>query len=154
MVSLARSYISTNRREAAKELLNSVIQIQPDNNEAHTYLGYYYLLLRAQAVKSYQHALQTDSNTPEIITPLKVGAERALAKAIESYKTAIEIDDRDWDAHRQLGVAYILQGTNEDKTVDEQLRIEALEQWRLSLQLRPDQPNREGLHKLVQYYSK
>jgi tetratricopeptide (TPR) repeat protein len=101
-----------------------VIQIQPDNNIAYRHLGFCCLQLK-------------DVN-----------------KSVESYSRAIEIDDKDWESYRGLGVAYILKGKNEDGTIDEALKAKAIQQWRLSLEIKPDQPNGKKLLKLIQYYSK
>ena len=150
MTSLAVAYLKTNRNEPAKELLTSVIQIQPDNNTAYQYLGYCYLLLREQAIESHKRSLEIGSETSGIETSLA----GYLDKSIESYNRAIEINDRDWEAHRGLGVAYIKKGKNEDGTMDETLKAKAVEQWRLSLDIRPEQPSREVLLKLIRTYSK
>jgi tetratricopeptide (TPR) repeat protein len=77
-----------------------------------------------------------------------------MDKSIENYGKAIEINDKDWDAHRGLGVAYILKGTNEDETIDEVLKAKAVRQWQLSLDINPDQPNHKRLSELIQRYSK
>jgi tetratricopeptide (TPR) repeat protein len=124
MTSLAVAYLRTGRGSIAKELLTSVIQIQPDNNTAYKHLGFCCLQLK-------------DVN-----------------KSVESYSRAIEIDDKDWESHRGLGVAYILKGKNEDGTIDDTLKAKAVQQWRLSLGIKPDQPNSKRLLKLIQYYSK
>jgi tetratricopeptide (TPR) repeat protein len=124
MTSLAVAYLRTNRNEPARDLLKSVVQIQPDNNKAYKHLGYCYLLLKD------------------------------LDESIRSYKKAIDADDNDWDARRGLGVAYIMKGKREDGTVDERAKQDAIEQWRKSLEINPDQPRREKLLKLVEHYSK
>ena len=110
-----------------KELLILATQIQPDNGAAYQYLGYCYLRLD-----------DTD-------------------KAGESYSRAIEINDNDWEAHRGLGVAYmmkVIDKTNEDEQLKTELRARAVKHWRKSLDLRPNQPNRERLLKFIQTYSK
>jgi tetratricopeptide (TPR) repeat protein len=151
MVSLAVAYLRANRDKSAKELLTSVIQIQPDNNTAYQYLGYCYLRLNAQAIASYKSTLETDSSNTELLTSLKEDADKALGEAIESYNRAIEINDKDWEAYRGLGVAYAIMATNNK---DETLKAEAVRQWRLSLDIKPDQRNRERLLKLIRAYSK
>jgi Flp pilus assembly protein TadD len=154
MVSLAVVYLRTNRDNSAKELLTSVIQIQPDNNIAYRYLGYCYLRLNAQATASYKSTLETDSNNLELLTSLKEDAAKAASEAIASYNKAIEISDKDWEAYRGLGVAYMLRAlSNKDETLKAELREKAVQQWRLSLEIKSDQPNRERLLKLIRYYS-
>ncbi|UCC22917.1 MAG: tetratricopeptide repeat protein, partial [Planctomycetota bacterium] len=120
MLALAVAYLRTNRNEPAKELLTSVIQIRPDSGLAHQYLGYCYLRLDE------------------------------VNKSIESYSKAVEINDKDWEAHRGLGVAYMLNAlSNEDAA----LKAMAVEQWHMSLEIKPDQPRRERLLRLIRKYS-
>jgi len=151
MTSLAICYLKTNRSSRAKELLTSVIQIRPDSNTAYQCLGYYYLRLYDQTVKSYKRQLEMDGNTPEILTSLKEDADKAVDKAIESYSKAIEINGRDWEARKGLGVAYILKAIR-DK--NDALKTKAVEQWRLSLDIKPNQSSRASLLKYIRMYSK
>ncbi len=117
---LAYAYLKIQRFELAKETLTSVIQRRPDNNTAYQYLGYCHL---------------------------KLGD---VDRAIESYYTAIELDDSDWEAHRGLGVAYMLRARADR---DENLKARAVEQWRISLDIKPDQLNRDVLVKMIDAYS-
>ena len=151
MISLAVAYLRTNCNEPAKELLTSVIQIQPDNNAAYQYLGYYYLRLYDQAIASYKRGLETNGGNTGLLASLKQDADKAVDKATESYSRAIEINDKDWQAFRGLGVAYMLMGINNK---DETLKAKAIQQWRTSLDIKPNQPSRERLLKLVRKYSK
>ena len=73
-----------------------------------------------------------------------------IDKSIENYGKAAELNNSDWQAYRGLGVAYMLQAI---KTKDETLKAKAIEQWRLSLEIRPDQPRSERLRKLVDRYT-
>jgi len=151
MASLAVAYLNTNRNEPAKVLLETVLQIQPDSRTANQYLGYCYLQLYSQAVELYKKASQTDIQEPDIIASLKEKADKILHQAAESYSRAIELNDKDWEALRGLGVAYMLRARR-DK--DNALKGKALEQWRRSLEINPQQPERERLLKLIAYYSK
>jgi tetratricopeptide (TPR) repeat protein len=72
-------------------------------------------------------------------------------KAIESYSRAIEINDKDWQAFRGLGVAYMVRALN---SKNEMLKAKAVHQWHLSLDINPNQPRRERLLELIQHYSK
>lgn len=123
MTSLAVAYLrnSTNYNEPAKELLTSVVQIQPDNGSAHQYLGYCYLLLRD------------------------------IDKSVASYSRAVEINDEDWEAHRGLGVAYAMKAADGQ---DPTLKTKAVEHWRRALEIKPDQPRRQKLLRLIEKYSK
>ncbi|MHC4155398.1 MAG: tetratricopeptide repeat protein [Planctomycetota bacterium] len=71
--------------------------------------------------------------------------------AIESYSGALMIDEKDWQAARGLGVAYMLKSLGME---DEGLKARAVEQWRLSLAIKPDQPRSDKLIALIEKYSK
>ena len=147
MISLAVVYLRSGNNESAKELLASVIQLQPDNSQAYQYMGYCCLRLREQAVEAYKKSAETDSNNPEI----KASFAKYLDESIENYNKAIEINSKNWEAFRGLGVAYILQSLDEK---DESLKEKAIKQWQLSLDIKPDQPRRQKLLELIQKYSK
>ncbi len=129
MVSLARAYLRTGRYSAARELLTSTIEIEPENSIAYQYLGFAQLKLG-----------QTDS-------------------AIASYQKAVELNDTDWMAHKSLGVAYMLKAinTNKDKSLKRidsveigDLKAKALSHWNRSLDIKTDQTK---LVKFVEKYS-
>jgi tetratricopeptide (TPR) repeat protein len=69
--------------------------------------------------------------------------------AVESYRQAVRANDNDWMAHKGLGVAYMLTAMKNQN--DEKARALAIEQWTISLQLKPDQPK---LQQLVDRYSR
>jgi len=71
-------------------------------------------------------------------------------RQIESYGRALEIDDKNWEARRGLGVAYMLKALSDE---DQVLKAKAVEQWHLSLDIKPDQPRRERLLRLIRKYS-
>ena len=60
----------------------------------------------------------------------------------------VEIDENDWMARKGLGVAYMLVSMKNQN--DEKLRALALEQWNISLQIKPQQPK---LAQLIKQYS-
>ena len=120
MLALAVAYLRDSRASSAKELLIFVTQIQPENNTALQYLGYCYLQLKE------------------------------IDKSIQSYSRAIDIDNKDWQAYRGLGVAYMLRAINDE---DDDMKAKALRQWRVSLEIKPDQPRRERLYKLIEKYT-
>jgi tetratricopeptide (TPR) repeat protein len=70
-------------------------------------------------------------------------------KSVASYSRAVEINDEDWEAHRGLGVAYAMKSAD-----DPALRAKAVEQWQRALEIKPDQPRRQRLLKLIEKYSK
>jgi tetratricopeptide (TPR) repeat protein len=89
--------------------------------------------------------LKADSNAP-----IESTITEYLNQAIQSYSKAIEINNKNWEAYRGLGVAYMLRALdNENDT----LKAKAIEQWRVSLDIKPDQPRREKLLELMRKYS-
>jgi tetratricopeptide (TPR) repeat protein len=71
-------------------------------------------------------------------------------QAINSYRKAIESNNQDWEAYRGLGVAYMIKAVKDN---DYSLKKQAVELWRQSLSIRPDQPRRDRLIKLIERYS-
>jgi len=120
MMQLAYAHLKMQRYDLAKDVLTSVIEHHADNSTTHQYLGFCYLKLG-------------DPN-----------------KAIESYARAVELNDADWEAHRGLGVAYMLKARS---TGDAGLAAKAIEQWRKSLDIKPDQKNAQTLVKMIETYS-
>ena len=151
MVALAVAYLKTAQNEPARHLLTSVVQLEPENNNAYQYLGYCFLQLNARAVQLYKQKKQTDSGNDELLASLKADAEKTIDKAVQSYNKAIEINKKDWQAYRGLGVAYMLKAINNE---DDKMRQQAIDQWRLSLDVNPDQPRRSRLIRLMEKYSK
>lgn len=113
MIALARSYLRTGRFSSAIELLADVIAQEPDNGLAYQYMGFAQLKLKD------------------------------TEKAIESYKTAVQLGTDDWMAHKSLGVAYMLWAMQNNN--DEKIKALAVEQWNISLQINPDQPQLRDL---------
>jgi tetratricopeptide (TPR) repeat protein len=150
MTSLAIIYLKTGREEAAKELLTSVVEIVPHSNRAFQYLGYCYVIFYDKLVNSHRQLLETEPDNLEELNRLKTDAEEAMSRAIANYERAIAIDEMDWQARRGLGVAYMLKGLNKN---DQQMKEKAIEQWGKCLQIKPDQPRRERLIKLMEKYS-
>ena len=68
---------------------------------------------------------------------------KELDEAVESYQMAVRADENDWMARKGLGVAYMLKSMNPPR--DERLKALAVEQWNISLQIKPDQPKLEQL---------
>ncbi len=69
-----------------------------------------------------------------------------IDQAVQAYQRSIDLDINDWEAHRGLGVACMLKAR---QTADRQWETRALEHWRRSLAIRPDQPKRDVLEKLI-----
>jgi superkiller protein 3 len=73
-----------------------------------------------------------------------------VEQAREVYQRAIELDSRDWEAQRGLGVACMLMAR---RTGETRWQDEALRHWRRALVLKPDQPKRETLEKLIREHA-
>jgi tetratricopeptide (TPR) repeat protein len=67
-------------------------------------------------------------------------------QAVQMYQKAVDFDGNDWEAHRGLGVACMLKAR---QTAERHWQSKALEHWRRSLALRPDQPKHKMLEKLI-----
>ena len=73
-----------------------------------------------------------------------------IDQAREMYQRAIDLDSRDWEARRGLGVACMITAR---RTGEAHWQAEALRHWRRALVLKPDQPKRETLEKLIREHS-
>lgn len=120
MMQLAYAHLKMQRYDLAKDVLTSLIEHHADNGTTHQYLGFCYL---------------------------KLGD---LDKAIDSYARAIELNDADWEAHRGLGVVYMLKARGIN---DADLAAKAIEHWQRSLEVKPDQKNAQTLVKMIETYS-
>lgn len=118
---VAYGYLKMGRFDLAKETLASVIAEQPNNSTAHQYLGYCHL---------------------------KSGDIKA---AVQSYLTAVDLNNADFEAHRGLGVAYMLKARSDG---DPNLADRAVEQWQVSLDINPDQANAPALRKMIEAYTR
>lgn len=105
--------------EQAQDVLNAVLQKWP--REATAYRIEAYCLLKSGA---------TD-------------------RAIAAYERAVELKGDDWEAHRGLGVAYMVKAR---QSKEDRLWGLALFHWRQSLALNPEQPGRETLQRLIKEY--
>ena len=120
MVSLARAYLKTSQYDPAKELLDSAIAIDPQNALAYRHLGFAYLKLHD------------------------------LDKAIGNYEMSAQLNRNDWENQKALGVAYMIKAMKKNndkrlKVIDNNevrsLKAKAIEHWKISLELNPNQPN-------------
>ena len=120
VLGLSQAFVMTERYAQAEELLSLLTQAHPEDAAAYRCLGYCYLKLEA------------------------------VDKAIEAYHRALTINDGDWQAHRGLGVAYMVGALRRQ---DEQLRARAIQQWRLALEAAPNQPESDALYRLIERFS-
>lgn len=109
MTPLALAYLRSGRYDAGRELLVSVINIEPQNGAAYKYLGFAYLRLKQ------------------------------MDEASESYSKAVEIDENDWGGHKGLGVVNMMMSQGTEGAEAEELKAKALEHWSRSLDIKPTQ---------------
>ena len=152
MTSLGVSYLRADKTAPAKELLESAVKIDPGNNKAFRYLGYCYLKFYEDAAAGYREALQQGSEDAAYLGSLERQSKQMMAMALENYRIAVNLDPGDWDAHRGLGVAYIIEGKADDGTVEQINKEKAIDHWRTSLQINPDQPRADRLRDLIAKY--
>lgn len=116
----AYGYLKMGRFQPAKVMLESLITRDPGNGRAHQYLGY---------------------------CNLELGN---VESAIANYTRAVDLNDGDWEAHRGLGVAYMVKARSDEDSV---LAGKAVEQWRISLNIKPDQAKGPALARIIEMYS-
>jgi tetratricopeptide (TPR) repeat protein len=73
-----------------------------------------------------------------------------IDQAMQVYQESIGLDANDWEAHRGLGVACMIKAR---QTEDSRLQARALHHWRRALAIKPDQPKREILERLIREHS-
>ncbi len=73
-----------------------------------------------------------------------------VEQAMQMYQKSVDLDGKDWEAQRGLGVALMLKAR---QTGDARLEAEAVRHWRRSLVIKPDQPKRAVLEKLIREHS-
>jgi tetratricopeptide (TPR) repeat protein len=174
-INAAQSFYHIEDYNSALAYGHAAEQIDPNVAEVQKVLGDVYESQSDydQAIRSYKRALEIDSNDPDVMISLAVVYLRTsrnepakelltsvlqscylrleqVDESIQSYDRALQIDDKNWEAHRGLGVAYMLKALDNE---DEVLKARAVEQWQLSLDIRPDQPRREKLLRLISKYS-
>jgi tetratricopeptide (TPR) repeat protein len=70
--------------------------------------------------------------------------------AIQMYEETLALAGDNWEAHRGLGVAYMVKAR---QTTDDRLQTLALQHWRRALTLAPDQPRHDVLQRLIREHS-
>lgn len=152
MTSLAVAYLRAEQPQFARELLENVVKIDPENANAYRHLGYCYLRLYEQSAQLHSDAVAAGNTDQAYLDSLTNTAKNMIEASINNYLKAISIDQSDWDAHRGLGVAYMISGKTADDDIEPKLKEKALFHWRTSLQLNPDQPRAERLRRLIAQY--
>lgn len=123
-VFLGRLYWLDNQPAKAEAAFRKILGAHPDSPSALDYLG---KLLMDQ--RQYHEAIQifekipTNQRGPATLSMLGLAYSRtgSLAKAMKTYKEALEIDPRNADVHRQYGNA--LMRSNHLKEATEQLKL-------------------------------
>jgi len=120
MLAIAIAQIRDGKYGQAREGLMAVLQRWPKEAAAFRHLAYCFLKLG-----------DTD-------------------RAIAMYEKAIDLADKDWEAYRGLGVAYMVKSR---QSADDRLQSLALHHWRQAMAICPDQPGRERLQRLIKEHS-
>jgi tetratricopeptide (TPR) repeat protein len=121
MLALAVAHIKAGQYDKAKGVLISVTQMRPQESTAFRHLGYCFVRLGD------------------------------IDQAVQMYEKSIDLNDDDWEAHRGLGVAYMIKAR---RTGDARLQAEAIKHWRRSLSIAPSQPKHEVLEQLIREQSR
>lgn len=120
-LALSVVYIKNGQFDQAEKTLLALVETQPTQTAVFRHLGYCLVNL----------------GEPD--------------RAIQMYEKALDIDADDWQAHRGLGVAYMVRAHQTD---DPQAQALALRHWRRALEINPDQPKREALERLIRERSR
>jgi len=139
---LGAAYETDNQPGKAEAAYRRAIELDPDMNIAMFDLGS--LLLKQQeaieAAAVLKVAAQKSDSAP---VHKKYGDALYLLKrddeALRQYDAALRLDARYWPAMNQIGLVRIRQ-YQAGSTLDENLRRAALQMWRQSLAIHPDQP--------------
>jgi tetratricopeptide (TPR) repeat protein len=151
---LARVYEAQNDYELAIQAYRRLLVLDDDDPNVLRPLGVAYVKAR-QYDRARQVLVAVAQRRPEDGAVLR-DLGYCLAKlgdvdqAMEIYRKSVELDANDWEAHRGLGVACMLKA---HQMGDGRLREEALRHWRHSLVLKPDQPKREVLERLIRAHA-
>ncbi len=121
MLALAVALMRAGQYDRAKDVLIPVTEKQPEDGTAFRHLGY---------------------------CLVKLGD---IDQAVQMYQKSLDLNKDDWEAHRGLGVAYMIKAR---RTADARLQAEALKHWRRSLTIAPSQPKHEILEQLIREQSK
>ena len=91
----------------------------------------------SEAISSFEHSVELDSDSVHMRMRLGECYEEAsdLAAAIELYRGAVESWPDDKEARRHLGVAFIVQMSNEDRPEESERLDEGIWQLRAALNL-------------------
>lgn len=143
LIDKAASLRMNNRYDEAIQILNKVIEINPQNGEAWFAKGWYLFYdtnKTSDTIKAFDQFIEIAKNSDEVSTDKLVDAwgvkgmafsqQQKYDEAIQAFDMAIEIDPRDYFAYWQKGETLYVQGYYDDA-------IQALDK---SLELNPD-PN-------------
>lgn len=151
---LAEVYQWRDDFEEAVKSYKRVLELDSKNPDALTYLALAYIKMEyyepAKELLTLAVEAQPDNAKAYKYLGYSLLKLNALDEAIAAYESALAIDQKDWETLRSLGVAYMLKAIS---AADENFKAKAVEQWRLSLQTEPDQPNSQVMLKLIEKYS-
>jgi len=140
--------------EAAISSYKRVLELDSGNPEALTFLALAYIRTEyyepAKELLTLAIMAQPDNAKAHKYLGYCLLKLNAVDEAIAAYESALGIDQKDWETLRSLGVAYMLKAIS---AADEDMKAKAVEQWRASLDIQPDQPSSQAMLKLIEKYS-
>jgi len=147
---LARVYEGQKEYDQAIRIYQRLLVFHGDDPNVLSSLGVAYV-----KAGQYTRARQVLTSVTQL-RPKDSGAFRHLGycfiklgdvdQAVQMYQRAVDLSSNDWEAHRGLGVACMLKAR---QTADRRWQAKALEHWRRSLAIKPDQPKHGVLEKLI-----
>ncbi len=151
---LARVYEAQKDYEQAIGVYGRLLTLSGDDPNVLLPLGVAYLRA-GQYERAQQVLISVSQRRPENGAVfrhlgycfLKLGD---VDQAVQMYQTSIDHDTNDWEAHRGLGVACVLKARQAGEA---RWEAEAVRHWRRSLVIKPDQPKRDVLEKLIREHS-
>lgn len=111
--------LDTGETEAAIEILNRAVELDPDLADAYFHLGIAYALIETRDAALVQQTV-TPAPEPGEKKPKEKNSEKAFEKAVAAYKKRIDANENDHLAYFNLGRAY--NKLNEDEDAAKALR--------------------------------
>ena len=153
-VLLGDLYFIMNNNEQAQLAYERVLEISPNRVDVMTSLARVHLRNqeydRAGKLLTSAIRINPTHTTSFVYLGFYYLKLNDVGRAIESYETAVAIDMNDYKAHRGLGMAYMIKALADD---DEPLKVQAVEHWKRSLEIAPNQDNNQKLLRLIKKYS-
>ena len=146
MLRLGATYLDLEQFAPARLIFEKAAQTQPDQSQPYLALAYCLLVEGNDQLKHH-----SEQNSRQNLTQARLHHQQALhlyQQARRQYDTASQIDPANYLAYNGLGVACMMLSLQDQDQTD--LTPLALQYWRRSLDLFPDQPK---ILRLLEKYS-